>query len=560
MLHGQNNPDIRRVCLDRINGTVSIYWNASNAACSTFTAYEIWGREDTTNLFIFLKSEANRTTTYSTIGLPNQKRWQFFIIAKYACSGLPSYRSDTVFIDDQEPLPVALDSVSVDLFDQKLVVGWQKSPANDLQGYFLYKVGSSNAIIADTNATIYKFPNLVSSGTGNRVAIAAYDSCLQAGLISGYHEPVLLSKYDSNYCQKLFKIRFSPYVGWPVSKYEVYIREEGSLGYEKLKTLTPADVLSIDVVLLKRNVTFYCFVRAFNLDGSTSSSSNILTLRNDSAVTHSYARIRRVSEFNKTLEIRAEFDNPNDKIKKASLHISTDGFTWNVLSESSTSPIQGFTNNNPSRLQYFKLVLQDNCGNEIETPNISNNIVLAKDKSNENQLTWNTYSYWSQGVQQYSVLEGQMDKPVSTWNVYQMVPENTQYQTIPTTNSNIPCYCVLAISNADPGNRTIDSSYSNMLCPYGTSNLYIPNTFTPHADGKNETFTIYGAFLDLDKSLITIIDRWGAIVITKTIREGWNGRDKNNNFCPIGVYAYIIKAVMNDGTYSQLQGTTLLIQ
>jgi gliding motility-associated-like protein len=559
IVYGQNNPDIRRICLDRINGTVSIFWSASNASCSTFSAYEIWGREDTTNLFIFLKSEVNRTTTSSVIALPNQKRWQFYIIAKYGCSGFPSYHSDTVFIDDQEPLPVALDSVSIDLFDQKIVVGWQKSLAKDLQGYFLYKVGSSNAIIADTNATIYKFSNLVSSGTGNRISIAAYDSCMQAGLISGYHEPVLLSKYDSNYCQKLFNLRFSPYIGWSVSKYEVYVWEEGSVGYEKLKTLTPTDILSFEVVLKKRNVPFKCFVRAFNLDGTISSSSNILTLRNDSSATHTYARIKRVSELNKTIEIRAEFDNPNGKINNASIFMSTDGFTWNMLTQSSSSPFKGFVANRPVNLYYFKLVVEDNCGNKIQGDPISNNLIL-----NHNQpsgtLTWNSYSYWEHGVQDYSVLEGTLDSRLSTWNINQVYTDNSQAHVIQSSNDKARCYCILATAVKHPINGQVDSSYSNIICPYNTTQVYVPNSFTPNNDGKNETFTAYGSNLDLDRSEITIVNRWGEIITTMSLREGWNGKDRMNNYCPTGIYAYIIRAVLNDGTHYQIQGTTLLIQ
>ena len=560
VLGAQNSPDIRRICLDRINGTVSIFWTASDAPCSSFSAYEIWGRDDTTNNFIFLKSEVNQTTTSSVIGLPNQKRWQFFLIAKYSCPGFPNYHSDTVFIDDQEPPPVSIDSVSVVLADQKIIVGWQKSLANDLQGYFLYKVGSSNAIIADTNSTTYKFSKLNASVAGNRVALAAYDSCLQAGLISVYHEPVLLSSSDSNYCQKQFKLTFSPYIGWSVSKYEVFVWAQGDIGYEKTLTLSSSDILSFDLILKKRDLSYNCFVRAFNVDGSISSSSNILTLRIDSVVTHTYATIRSVSEINKTIEIRAEFDNPNGRISKASLLFSVDGFTWNVLTESPSSPIVGFLPNTDVKIRYFTVAVHDNCNNQINSIHLSNNIVFFQDNNIKTNLNWNAYSYWSAGIQQYNILQGKPNNPLSTWNIYNNFSSNLQPVTIPINDEKQPCYCVLAISNRDPLTGRTDSSFSNILCPYGTEGLYIPNTFTPNDDGKNDVFNIYGLPIDPDKSEITIFNRWGAKVAISPVRTGWDGRDNNKQLCPAGMYAYIIKAVLNDGSYYQLQGTTLLIQ
>lgn len=558
-LSAQDNPDIRRVCLDRINGTATIYWNRSNAACSTFTEYEIWGRDDTNNLFTLLQSEPSRITESAAVSLPNQKRWQFFIVAKYACPGLPSFNSDTVFIDDEEPQLLELDSVSIGLFDQKLVAGWQKSPANDLQGYYLYRVGTSNAIIADTNTTHYRFTSLVSTNTGNRIAIAAYDSCFQAGLISDYHEPILLSLYDSTYCQRLFKVQFSEYVGWPVSRYEVYTWEAGAVGYVKLKTIAPTESLNFDFVLNKRNTTYHCFVRAFRSDGTASSSSNILSMRSDSVITHSTARIRRITEINKTIEAWAEFDNPNGKINLATLYTSLDGSTWNTLNASATSPVVGYIPNDELRLRKFKLTLEDACGAIIEIPETSNNILLKLDPVAENTLTWNPYTYWENGVASYVVLEGTLQKPLSTWNTYRLLP-SSEYTLDFDNEPRDVCFCVMAIAATTPAPVPTDSSFSNIVCPFGAGNIHVPNSFTPNNDGKNDVFTISSSSININQSQITIVNRWGQIVYSNILGFGWQGLDSQGASCAAGVYAYIIKAVFNDGSYKQIQGTTLLIK
>jgi gliding motility-associated-like protein len=559
-LSAQNHPDIRRVCLDRINGTATIYWNSSNAACSTFSEYEIWGRDDTNNFFSLLKSEPNRLTESSDVLLPNQKRWQFFVVAKYGCPGSPKFNSDTVFIDDQEPQLLELDSVSIDLFDQTLVAGWQRSPANDLQGYYLYRVGASNAIIADTNTTHYRFRTLVSTNSGNRIAIAAYDSCYQAGLISSYHEPILLSVHDSSYCQRLFKLRFSKYVGWPVSKYEVYTWEAGAVGYVTLQTFAPTEILNFDLVLNKRNTTYFCFVRAFNVDGTVSSSSNILSLRSDSVITHSKARIRRVTEINKTIEAWAEFDNPNGKITVGTLLSSVDGSTWNTLTSSANSPLVGYIPNESLKLHKFKLQLEDACGAIIDIPQASNNILLNLEQGSEYNLTWNPYVYWENGVASYAVLMGKPEKPLSTWNTYQLLASDQNNIILDKQEPSNVCYCVLAINETRPIPIPLDSALSNIICPFSAGKLHVPNAFTPNNDGKNDLFSITSSSINTSESEITIFNRWGQIVYAQALANGWPGIDSKGNPCAPGVYAYIIKTVFNDGSSKHIQGTTLLIK
>ena len=56
--------------------------------------------------------------------------------------------------------------------------------------------------------------------------------------------------------------------------------------------------------------------------------------------------------------------------------------------------------------------------------------------------------------------------------------------------------------------------------------LYIPNSFTPNGDGKNEMFYVYGSRIkNID---IKIFNRWGELLFTSTsIQEGWDGTYKN---------------------------------
>ncbi len=72
--------------------------------------------------------------------------------------------------------------------------------------------------------------------------------------------------------------------------------------------------------------------------------------------------------------------------------------------------------------------------------------------------------------------------------------------------------------------------------------FYIPNTFTPNGDDKNDFFRPYGDGVDWSKYHFMIFDRWGEKVFeTDNVEEGWDGTYKGNP-AQSGVYIWKIKA------------------
>jgi len=88
--------------------------------------------------------------------------------------------------------------------------------------------------------------------------------------------------------------------------------------------------------------------------------------------------------------------------------------------------------------------------------------------------------------------------------------------------------------------------------------IYIPNTFTPNKDLKNDVFHIYGeGILEMD---LNIFDRWGKQIFhTDDINMGWDGK-VNGTLVPEGVYVYylIYKDASNKKNY--LRGTVTVIK
>lgn len=79
--------------------------------------------------------------------------------------------------------------------------------------------------------------------------------------------------------------------------------------------------------------------------------------------------------------------------------------------------------------------------------------------------------------------------------------------------------------------------YKNCDCE-----IYIPNSFTPNDDDKNDLFApVFQC--EYSYFMLTIFDRWGNTVYSSTnINNKWDGRFKNNP-CPDDVYVYRLEAI-----------------
>jgi len=93
----------------------------------------------------------------------------------------------------------------------------------------------------------------------------------------------------------------------------------------------------------------------------------------------------------------------------------------------------------------------------------------------------------------------------------------------------------------------IDSvKYDIHVIDYST--LYIPNSFSPNNDGKNDFFKADGTFINSFE--MYIYDRWGNLVITlDDLNTSWNGKNKGQE-APVDVYVY--KGVATDVAGKQI--------
>ena len=128
-----------------------------------------------------------------------------------------------------------------------------------------------------------------------------------------------------------------------------------------------------------------------------------------------------------------------------------------------------------------------------------------------------------------------------------------------TTINDLPCgeYNVQVIGD----NCTIDT-----VLNVGQNDcaIYIPNAFSPNADGKNDDFKIYphplfkGVFLDFK-----IFGRWGELIYEIKNFEAddlrWNGTFKGE-YLDIGVYVYYLEYQLENGRIKSEKGDVTIVK
>lgn len=96
--------------------------------------------------------------------------------------------------------------------------------------------------------------------------------------------------------------------------------------------------------------------------------------------------------------------------------------------------------------------------------------------------------------------------------------------------------------------------------------VFIPNAFSPNADGHNDRLVIYGDEDQVARIVrLRVFDRWGALVYEELDsqlnlrRRGWDGTVSGKG-AAMGVYVYELEVELINGTREHLTGDVLLIR
>lgn len=90
------------------------------------------------------------------------------------------------------------------------------------------------------------------------------------------------------------------------------------------------------------------------------------------------------------------------------------------------------------------------------------------------------------------------------------------------------------------------------------NDLFVPNVFSPNGDGRNDVFRVFGS--SLSSADLTVFNQWGELIFrSRDLNTGWDGRFKGTAQ-PVGVYIYVLRAELTDGTIINKKGSVNLIR
>ena len=93
--------------------------------------------------------------------------------------------------------------------------------------------------------------------------------------------------------------------------------------------------------------------------------------------------------------------------------------------------------------------------------------------------------------------------------------------------------------------------------PLGNT-VFVPNTFTPNNDGKNDVLYVYGN--TIAKMKLSVYNQWGQFLYESVnVQNGWDGTHKGQPQ-PNGVYVYLLDLEFSDGTKETKKGTITVLR
>lgn len=94
--------------------------------------------------------------------------------------------------------------------------------------------------------------------------------------------------------------------------------------------------------------------------------------------------------------------------------------------------------------------------------------------------------------------------------------------------------------------------------PCSSTNLYVPNAFSPNNDGKNDVLYVRGNFIQT--MYFTVYDRWGQKMFeTRNQNEGWDGTYKGKKLDP-AVFGWYVEGTCEVGEKFFKKGNVTLLR
>ena len=561
---------LRRACLDRTTSILTLSIETASDNCRSFRYHRVYGREDASSPWAKLAENNTLAITSVTVTLPNKKTWELYISTFFACNGKDSLLSNHVFIDDKAPGQFEPDSVSVDLNSQLMTAGWSIPKERDIKGYSLFKYdGLGNVLVSEVTATqnVFTVSTFDTKIGGNKFAIAAFDSCLNGGLISNYHSPILLThKEDANFwCSKKSTLTWTAYLGWKTENYSVWRFDSSQNKWFLLGKVDPIALnnttgpyVFVDSTFTINSSVLYV-VRAKKLGETTSSSSNSVKhrythLQNNTATTQLYTT--SVPNPNEIEVVGEWWWGGVGSVATLQKKTLSAWFDLTQYTQQKSFAYLDKTTKTKNEIASYRLLRKNDCGFADDSSCVHQNTLLLE---NNRTLKWNHYIGWICSSTSFTYDYTIERKMGSTWNVLNRTQNNEWF--IPNDHYGTAIFRIVVRNITNPKLLALSNELSLFL---GYDNqkdtLLIPNAFKPN--GANPVFRISNPAIGPGESTLLVYNRWGAKIFEGDALVGWNGHQDNCVSSPLAIPGIYVFRVFADyrNKYISKEGTILLLE
>jgi len=465
--------------------------------------------------------------------------------------------SDSITIkvyDTVRPKTRPIKSVSVTRTGSltgNISVSWNPAKDVNLKGYNIFRSndGFSWFLIKE----VYGDTTMVDSGLNTYgqsyyYKIQPFDSCGNLGNYSLVHESIRLKVQAQNSYNQL---NWNGYQGWRVEKYIIY--RDG-----KIFGSTAKDSFHFNDTLVYCGIEYqYKVVGIDSLDSTIISFSNTDSARAFDHVAPAKVYIKAVSVLkpNRAVTISwapsTSWDVMNyDLYRKFSIDGSMHlvGITTDTIFADSSTEI--------TQPDCYYVFANDHCSNRSEGSNPGCIMILSAKASagsatgqSSNDLKWNGYQTWFDGVQSYNVYKKDDNQgwrligTTTSGNVHEYSDANLSDSTIDF------CYQVEAVENPGKYNQL---TRSTVECVHQDATMFIPNSFSPYnQDGINDKFGPVGLYVK--NYTMKIYDRWGEEIYNTNSGQPWDGTF-HGQFVQQGVYIYYIAVQDYNGKITRFRG------
>lgn len=561
---------IYRACLDRPTFTLTVSLSAPVDACGSFIYHRLYGREDAFSPWKLLKQINTLNINSINAVLPNTKAWEVFVSTSYACNNQDTLVSNRVFVDNQAPAQFEPDSVSVEYSSQRVIAGWKKPTDPDVLGYSLFKLfGGGNALIKDTFSTFYRFDTFTFNPKTSNVSfsIAAFDSCLNGGLLSNYHSPVnlIVQKNSKYWCSKKTLLTWTKYKGWSVGTYAVWRHCLTDGSWQKIGSVVSdltndPNTYNFTDSTYDNNKQYYYFIRATKTTADVTSTSNrvfVDYLYNGSSSPISI--ITGASVIGKDL-VRLDI---NWKKDGGTSFLSVEKKTttgWNSIYTTTTPgsiTYNDATTKTNSEVAEYRTLRTNDCGQKDDSSFLHKTILLSE---NQRVMSWSKHVGWANPALTTNYDYHLEYKVGSTWNT--LYTGNATNYLLPTNMYGNQVFRVKLFSNDGVLPATYELYSNEQLVNLGFDPSQVDTTLIPSAfnpSGINKFFKISNPAIGFNESTLTVYNRWGELLFRGDALLGWNGTDSNGRDVPQGTYIYLVEASYRNKK-TRYSGTLLLIK